>query len=309
MAGIGRTTRPAPQPDATSRLTNYWPSSASSDPRNPTRYAAPRPAFRPATTMPPGQVRHNRGLGVRPGHGRGETAYMGRAGRVANGINTVHLSYVREKTCAEAARPAAEGPAPLGGSLRREGFQGRPLVRLGLDRHRQPAAPVAGPPPPEDRRAGLPLLLRARRPAADQDPADLRRRAALAGGEDFELSTGCFGLDQCQVRLYTAIARHVVMAALAICAVTALLKDRTGPQAPPPVRPDQPPPAEPGMIPLTVPEIRLRYFQLGRIFALSVRVRCRPSQTAPSGTQRARWRRPLRPELSPRPCLESRGAV
>jgi hypothetical protein len=47
------------------------------------------------------------------------------------------------------------------------------------------------------------------------------------------------------------------MAALAICAVTAaLLRDRTGTQAPPPTRPDQPPPAEPGMIPLTIPEIK-----------------------------------------------------
>ena len=55
--------------------------------------------------------------------------------------------------------------------------------------------------------------------------------------EDFKLGKDCFGLDQCQVRLYTAIARHVVlvMAALAICAVTAaLLKDRTDTQAPPP---------------------------------------------------------------------------
>jgi hypothetical protein len=78
--------------------------------------------------------------------------------------------------------------------------------------------------------------------------------------EDFAFSKDCFGLDQRQVRLYTAIARHavLVMAALAICAVTAaLLKDRTGTQAPKPVRPDQPPPAEPGMIPLTVPEIGL----------------------------------------------------
>ena len=76
--------------------------------------------------------------------------------------------------------------------------------------------------------------------------------------EDFEFSKGCFGLDQSQVRLYTAIARHtvLVMAALAICAVTAaLLRDRTDTQAPPPVRPDQPPPADPGMIPLTIPEI------------------------------------------------------
>ncbi len=47
------------------------------------------------------------------------------------------------------------------------------------------------------------------------------------------------------------------MAALAICAVTtALMRDRTDTQAPPPVRADQPPPAEPGMIPLTIPEIK-----------------------------------------------------
>lgn len=77
--------------------------------------------------------------------------------------------------------------------------------------------------------------------------------------EDFEFGKDCFGLDQCQVRLYTAIIRHVVlvMAALAICAVTAAqLKDRTNSQPPPPVRPDQPPPADPGMISLTVPEIK-----------------------------------------------------
>ena len=51
--------------------------------------------------------------------------------------------------------------------------------------------------------------------------------------EDFEFSKDCFGLDQCQARLYTAILRHavLVMAALAICAVTtALLKDRTEPR-------------------------------------------------------------------------------
>jgi SRSO17 transposase len=76
--------------------------------------------------------------------------------------------------------------------------------------------------------------------------------------EDFEFGKDCFGLDQSQVRLYTAIARHtvLVMAALAICAITAaLLRDRTDTQAPPPTRPDQPRPADPGMIPLTVPEI------------------------------------------------------
>jgi SRSO17 transposase len=76
--------------------------------------------------------------------------------------------------------------------------------------------------------------------------------------ESFEFGKGCFGLDESQVRLYQAIARHtvLVMAALAVCAVTAaLLRDRTDTQPPPPVRPGQPPPADPGMIPLTVPEI------------------------------------------------------
>jgi hypothetical protein len=77
--------------------------------------------------------------------------------------------------------------------------------------------------------------------------------------EDFELGKDCLGLDQCQARLYTAILRHIVlvMAALAICAVTAaLLRTRTDTQAPPPAVPGQPPPADPGMIPVTVPEIR-----------------------------------------------------
>jgi SRSO17 transposase len=76
--------------------------------------------------------------------------------------------------------------------------------------------------------------------------------------EDFAFSKDCFGLDQSQVRLYTAIARHtvLVMAALAICAVTAaLLRHRTDTQAPPPVTPDQPPPPDPGMVPLSVPQV------------------------------------------------------
>jgi SRSO17 transposase len=77
--------------------------------------------------------------------------------------------------------------------------------------------------------------------------------------EDFRAGKDCFGLDECQARLYTAILRHIVlvMAALAICAVTAAqLKDRTDTQAPAPVTPDQAPPQDPGTIPLTVPEIR-----------------------------------------------------
>ncbi len=90
--------------------------------------------------------------------------------------------------------------------------------------------------------------------------------------ESFEFGKGFLGLDQCQARLYTAILRHVVlvMAALAICAVTAaLLRDRTDSQAPPPVRPGQDPPAEPGMIPLTVPEVV-------RLLGSALRHRCPP---------------------------------
>jgi SRSO17 transposase len=99
---------------------------------------------------------------------------------------------------------------------------------------------------PEGRPAGMARLIRA---------AGLRWPVE----EDFEFGKDCFGLDQSQVRLYQAIARHtvLVMAALAVCAITAaLLKRRTGTQAAPPTAPDQPPPADPGMIPLTVPEIR-----------------------------------------------------
>ena len=93
-------------------------------------------------------------------------------------------------------------------------------------------------------------------------PASPSRAIRAAGlrwpcEEDFEFSKDCFGLDQSQVRRYTAIARHtvLVMAALAICAVAAaLLRRRTDTQPPAPAHPDQPPPADPGMIPLTVPE-------------------------------------------------------
>ena len=93
-------------------------------------------------------------------------------------------------------------------------------------------------------------------------PASPSRPVRAAGlrwpaEEDFEFGKDCFGLDQSQVRLYTAIARHtvLVMAALAICAVTAaLLRRRTSTAAPAPALPDQPRPAEFGMIPLTVPE-------------------------------------------------------
>ena len=98
--------------------------------------------------------------------------------------------------------------------------------------------------------------------APEGQPLSASRLVRAAGcrwpvEEDFRSGKACFGLDESQVRLYAAIARHtvLVMAALAICVVTAaLLRRRTDTRAPAPVRPDQLPPADPGMIPLTVPE-------------------------------------------------------
>ena len=91
--------------------------------------------------------------------------------------------------------------------------------------------------------------------------------------EDFRSGKDCLGLDQCQARLYAAILRHIVlvMAALAICAVTAAqLRDRTDTQAPAPVTPDQAPPPDPGKIPLTIPEIR-------RLLAAATQATTRPA--------------------------------
>lgn len=98
---------------------------------------------------------------------------------------------------------------------------------------------------PEGQRPSLSRLIRA---------AGLRWPAE----EGFEFSKDCFGLDQSQVRLYHALARHtvLVMAALAVCAVTAaLLGNRTDTQANQPVSPGQSPPVDCGLVPLSVPEI------------------------------------------------------
>ena len=90
---------------------------------------------------------------------------------------------------------------------------------------------------------------------------DQGRRTALAGRGMLRSSPkGSFGPDQCQARLSTAIRRGhnvLVMAALAVCAVTAaMLRDRAGTRAPPPAGPHASLPADPGLVPLTVPEIR-----------------------------------------------------
>jgi SRSO17 transposase len=76
--------------------------------------------------------------------------------------------------------------------------------------------------------------------------------------EDHEFGKDQFGYDHARVRLYTPVMRHLtlVMAALAICAVTTADLRDTSPAPPLPVFADQEPPENPGLIPFTVPEIR-----------------------------------------------------
>jgi SRSO17 transposase len=82
--------------------------------------------------------------------------------------------------------------------------------------------------------------------------------------EDFQTGKGHFGLDHSQVRLYTAVRRHIIltMIALAICSVTAsTMRDKTSTLPPEPTSPDDEPPEDPGLIALTVAEVK-RLFNL-----------------------------------------------
>ena len=176
--------------------------------------------------------------------------------RVASSF-PVTLAGGTKLTCAEAVKRAAEGQAAVGGPLRRQGLQGPALVCLGLDRHRLPAALPAGPPPPEDRRAGLPLLLRARRAAADQGPADQGSRAALAGGRGFRARQGLL-----RPGPVPGPALHRDRRATSCWSwppwrsapsPPPCSADRTDTQAPPPSAPGQPPPARPGHDPADRP--------------------------------------------------------
>lgn len=100
-------------------------------------------------------------------------------------------------------------------------------------------------------------------------PASLAALVRVAGmrwpvEEDFQTGKGHFGLDHSQVRLYTALLRHLVLATavLAICAVTAAMRRQATCTLPPaPTSPTQAPPADPGLIPLTVAEVK-RLFNL-----------------------------------------------
>jgi SRSO17 transposase len=81
--------------------------------------------------------------------------------------------------------------------------------------------------------------------------------------EGFEFGKDHFGLDHSQVRLYTALLRHIVLtlAALAVCAITAAQAKTRAPAPILPTTPDAPPPEDLGLIALTVAEIK-RLFTL-----------------------------------------------
>ena len=84
--------------------------------------------------------------------------------------------------------------------------------------------------------------------------------------EGFEFGKDHFGLDHSQVRLYTALLRHILltMAALAICAVTAAGARTRMPAPSLPTTPDEPPPQDPGLIALTVAEIKRLFILITR---------------------------------------------
>ncbi len=112
-------------------------------------------------------------------------------------------------------RPGAETGAAQGVEPRlvRCRVQRGPNLRVGVDRHRQPPPPPARAPQPDrpDRR-GL-LLLPTYPPAG---PTTLPVLVAVAGRrwpveEDFQVGKDQFGLDHSQVRLYTALLRHLVL--------------------------------------------------------------------------------------------------
>jgi len=84
--------------------------------------------------------------------------------------------------------------------------------------------------------------------------------------EGFEFGKDHFGLDHSQVRLYTALLRHIVLtlAALAVCAITAAQAKTQAPAPILPTTPDQQPPDDPGLIALTVAETKRLFLLVTR---------------------------------------------
>jgi len=118
-------------------------------------------------------------------------------------------------------------------------------------------------------------------------PVCLPVLAAVCGrrwtaGEDHEFGKDQFGHDHAQVRLHGPVMRHLtpVMAALAICAVTAAGLRETSPAPPLPARSGELPPEDPGLIPFTVPEIKRLHMLFHQVLHSIAR-----------GLRWSRWRR------------------
>jgi SRSO17 transposase len=126
-------------------------------------------------------------------------------------------------------------------------------------------------------------------------PATLGRLVTVTGQrwtieEDHEFGKDQFGFDQSQVRLYTPIMRHIalVIAAAAVCAVTAARARAHTDPLPTPHNPTQPPPANLALIPLTVVEIK-RLFNLATHVGRSLQHHLRWSWWRRRHQARARW--------------------
>jgi hypothetical protein len=169
--------------------------------------------------------------------------YLGCVRKVANGITTVHRAYVREKTGHALIGARQWIPAGHLGDPVKSLAMGLPgdLVfrtkgQLAID-----IAPMRSlTASPSASCAATRSTATAPNCGSSAKNAGRESRLIRAAGlrwpvveEGFEFGKGCFGLDQSQVRLYTAIARHtvLVMAALAAYAVTAAsLRGRTDTQ-------------------------------------------------------------------------------
>jgi DDE superfamily endonuclease len=114
--------------------------------------------------------------------------YLGCAGKVANGITTVHLAYAREGTghALIAARQwvPSEHLEDPGGPLGRSQRQGPALVRLGLAGHRPAPGLPAHPPSPGHRRAAFHYCF-----VPDGQPVSLARLSAVRRCQDFRRMT------------------------------------------------------------------------------------------------------------------------
>jgi SRSO17 transposase len=124
-------------------------------------------------------------------------------------------------------------------------------------------------------------------------PATLRVLTAVTGRrwtieEDHQLGKDQFGYDHFQTRLHTPILRHLVlvMAALAVCAITCADTHTTTPHTP--TSRTEPPPADIGLIPLTVAEIK-RLFNLATRAWQSIMHHLHWSRWRRRHQARARW--------------------